>query len=81
MIKLRAVEVFTALFLLTLCDHVLQQIMNIYRNTKDQQLYLLYKVTPRSYTGGWYEAEHLQSHQIHRVSESKLKYFVAAYHL
>lgn len=30
--------------------------MNIYRNRKDNKLYLLYKVTPRGYTGGWNEA-------------------------
>lgn len=30
--------------------------MQIYKNKKDNKLYLIYKVSPPRYTGSWYEA-------------------------
>lgn len=41
--------------------------MTIFRNKKDQRLYLLYWVTPRSYTGGWLEMEDYFTHQVKKV--------------
>jgi hypothetical protein len=32
---------------------------HLYRNLLDNQIYKLYHVTPRSYTGGWFEAENV----------------------
>ncbi len=47
--------------------------MTIFRNKKDGQLYNLYKVTPRSYTGGWYEAENFFTKEKRKFNQSSFK--------
>jgi hypothetical protein len=36
--------------------------MTIYRNVKDNQLYLLYRESPRAYTGSWIVAQRYFPH-------------------
>lgn len=43
--------------------------MTIFRNLVDNRLYKMYKVTPRSYTGGWLEIEDLITGAIKKVPQ------------
>lgn len=47
--------------------------MTIFRNKNDGQLYNLYKVTPRFYTGGWHEAENLFTKEKRKLNQSSFK--------
>lgn len=52
--------------------------MTIFRNKKDKLLYVIYKVTPRMYTGSWFEAEGF-GHD-NKIKHCNLDHFKAEYH-
>jgi hypothetical protein len=54
--------------------------MTIYRNRLNNRLYLMYKVTPPRYTGGWYECEDLLTGHTRKLRDSEVKQFVASYY-
>jgi len=47
--------------------------MTIYRNVKDGKLYKLFVVSPRHYTGSWYEAEALFGGVVRKLNNSSFR--------
>ena len=54
--------------------------MTLFRNTQDNRLYRMYRVSPRFYTGAWMEVEDFITGMTTRLTESRKKFFVAVAH-
>jgi hypothetical protein len=50
--------------------------MTLFRNTKDNTLNKMFRVSPRSYTGSYLEAQNYFTGAITRVTESQKKFFI-----
>ena len=47
--------------------------MNVYRSTKTGRRYKIYKVSPRQYTGSWFEAVDIETSEKKQISEDQIK--------
>lgn len=47
--------------------------MTVFRNKKNSRLYLIYKVSPRMFTGSWYETMDYFTGECRKINDSTWK--------
>lgn len=53
--------------------------MIIYRNIKDNKLYILYKIFPIRHTGYRYERKNFRTGEYEIIPSSQLKFYIPSY--